>query len=180
MEDEEEADLRTKADLIREKKALMINEAKLRKSLKNRAVIPRAKKARTVAQMQKHMTSIGLDASAPISRARAQFRNDPPAPPSTNGEAMDIDPTPSARLRSISRAPKTNRLTDGLQMKSASRTGIADPAKMREEKTTRMAKLSQRKRNRMARQGEADRHTTSAMPKHLFAGKRGIGKASHR
>lgn len=180
MEDEEEADLRTKADLIREKKALMINEAKLRKSLKNRAVIPRAKKARTVAQMQKHMTSIGLDASAPISRARAQFRNNPPASPSTNGEAMDIDPTPSTRLRSLSRAPRTNRLTDGLQMKGASRTGIADPAKMREEKTARMAKLSQRKRNRMARQGEADRHTTSAMPKHLFAGKRGIGKASHR
>jgi len=173
MEDEEQADMRTKADLIREKKALMMNDAKMRKSLKNRAVIPRAKKARTVAQMEKHMSSIGLDASAPAARARAQFRNAPAT--STNGDAMDVD-TPSARLRSMSRAPKTNRLTDGLQMKG--QTGITDPA--RRDKTERMAKLSQRKMNRMARQGEADRHTTSAMPKHLFAGKRGIGKASHR
>jgi nucleolar GTP-binding protein len=176
MEDEDEADLRTKADLIREKKALMMNDAKMRKSLKNRAVIPRAKKARTIAQMEKHMTSVGLDPSAPASRARAQFRNAPP--PSANGDsrdAMDID-TPSARLRSLSRAPKSNRLTDGLQMKGS--TGITDPAKR--EKTERMAKLGQRKMNRMARQGEADRHTTSAMPKHLFSGKRGIGKASHR
>ena len=176
MEDEEQADLRTKADLIREKRALMMNDAKMRKSLKNRAVIPRAKKARTVAQMEKHLFSIGLDASGPAARARAQFRN--AAARSTNGEnvdAMDID-TASARLRSLSRAPKTNRLTDGLQMKG--QTGITDPAKR--EKTQRMAKLSQRKMNRMARQGEADRHTTSALPKHLFSGKRGIGKASHR
>ena len=173
MEDEDEADIRTKADLIREKKALMMNDAKMRKSLKNRAVIPRAKKARTIAQMEKHMSSIGLDASAPAARARAQIRH--VAAPSSNGDAMDID-TPSARLRSLSRAPKTNRLTDGLQM--SGRTGFADPAKR--DKTERMAKLGQRKMNRMARQGEADRHTTSALPKHLFSGKRGIGKTSHR
>ena len=176
MEDEEQADLRTKADLIRQKKALMMNDAKMRKSLKNRAVIPRAKKARTVAQMEKHMSSIGLDPSAPAARARAQFRNAPAHQTNSDSlDAMDID-TPSARLRSLSRAAKTNRLTDGLQMKG--QTGITDPAKM--EKTQRMAKLGQRKMNRMARQGEADRHTTSALPKHLFSGKRGIGKASHR
>lgn len=176
MEDEEEADIRTKAELIRQRKALIMNDAKMRKSLKNRAIIPRAKKARTVAQMEKHMSSIGLDASAPAARARAQFRNHPAAPTNTASlDAMDID-TPSARLRALSRAPKTNRLTDGLQM--AGQTGITDPAKR--EKTERMAKLSQRKMNRMARQGEADRHTTSALPKHLFSGKRGIGKANHR
>lgn len=178
MEDEDEADMRTKADLIREKKALMMNDAKMRKSLKNRAVIPRAKKARTVAQMEKHMSSIGLDASAPAARARAQIRNAAGAPSSNgddNADAMEVD-TPSARLRSLSRTPRTNRLTDGLQM--GGQTGITDPA--RRQKAERMAKLSQRKMNRMARQGEADRHTTSALPKHLFSGKRGIGKASHR
>ncbi|NJR31411.1 NOG1 family protein [bacterium] len=183
MEDEEEADTRTKADLIREKKALMMNDAKMRKSLKNRAMIPRSKKAKTVAQMEKHMSSIGLDGSAPAARARAQIRNGTTSTATATypnhqdqpSDAMEID-TPSARLRSLSRMPKTNRLTDGLQM--SGQTGITDPAKR--AKTERMAKLSQRKMNRMARQGEADRHTTSALPKHLFKGKRGIGKASHR
>lgn len=172
MEDEEDAEIRMKADLIRDKKTLMMNDARMRKSLKNRAIIPRSKKVRTISQMEKHLDSIGLDPSAPSQRARAQIRNAPP--PSAAGDAMDVD-TPVARARSVSRVPKTNRLTDGL---AAAKTGIADPAKR--DKTERMAKLGQRKMNRMARQGEADRHVAAAMPKHLFSGKRGLGSTRSR
>ena len=171
-EDEDDADIRMKAELIRGKKALMMNEAKMRKSLKNRAVIPRAKKLRTVTQMKKHLGSIGLDSSAPAGRARAQIWH--ARPPSAAGDLMELD-TPSARAKSVSRTPKTNRLTDGLV---GSATGIADPAKR--DKAERMAKLGQRKMNRMARQGEADRHTTAALPKHLFSGKRGLGSTRSR
>ena len=32
----------------------------------------------------------------------------------------------------------------------------------------------------MARQGEGDRHSTAALPKHLFSGKRGIGSTDRR
>jgi nucleolar GTP-binding protein len=172
MEDEDDAEIRMKAGLIRDKKTLMMNEARMRKSLKNRAIIPRSKKARTVSQMEKHLDSIGLDPSAPSQRARAQIRNAPPS--SAADDFMDLD-TPSARARSVSRAPKTNRLTDGL---AAAKTGIADPAKR--DKTERMAKLGQRKMNRMARQGEADRHVAAARPKHLFSGKRGLGSTRSR
>lgn len=172
MEDEDDADIRMKADLIRDKKTLMMNDARLRKSLKNRAVIPRSKKARTVAQMEQHFGSVGLDPSAPAARARGRMRETRTS--SHAADFMELD-TPSARAKSVSRAPMTNRLTDGL---SASKTGIADPAK--KEKTARMAKISQRKMNRMARQGEADRHVPAARPKHLFSGKRGIGKTNSR
>jgi nucleolar GTP-binding protein len=172
MEDEDDADIRMKADLIRDKKTLMMNDARMRKSLKNRAVIPRSKKVRTVSEMKKRFDSIGLDSSAPTQRARAQIRNAPP--PSAADDFMEVD-TPSTRARSISRTPKTNRLTDGL---AASKTGVADPA--RRDKTERMAKLGQRKMNRMARQGEADRHVAAAMPKHLFSGKRGLGSTRSR
>ena len=172
MEDKDDADIRMKAELIRDKKALMMNEARMRKSLKNRAVIPRAKKARTVTQMEKHFNTIGLDATAPAQRARAQMRDS--RLQSSKAELMELD-TPAARARSISRAPKTNRLTDGL---ATTRAGIADPAKR--DKTERLAKVGQRKMNRMARQGEADRHTTAALPKHLFSGKRGIGSTRSR
>src|SRR6201996_4562616 len=164
MEDEDDAEIRMKANLIRNKRTLMKNEARMKKSLKNKAQIPRAKKARTLGQMEKHFNSIGLDASAPADRARAQIRNAKPTA-EAGGEEMDID-TPSARLaKSLSRTPKTNRLTDGL---GVSATGITDPVKR--EKAERMAKLSQRKMNRMARQGEADRHETASLPAHLIKG----------
>ncbi|KAL2443582.1 Nucleolar GTP-binding protein 1 [Exophiala dermatitidis] len=172
MEDEEDAEIRMKANLIRNKRTLIMNDARMKKSLKNKAHIPRAKKARTLGQMEQHFTSIGLDASATADRARAQIRNARPA--STAGDEMEID-TPSARARSVSRAPKTNRLTDGL---GSSATGITDPAKR--EKAERMSKLSQRKMNRMARQGEADRHETASLPAHLIKGKRKMGSTRSR
>ena len=172
MEDEDDGEIRMKAELIRDKKALMMNEARARKSLKNRAIIPRSKKLRTISQMEKHLGSIGLDPAAPSGRARAQIRN--ARPPPTADDFMDLD-TPSARAKSVSRAPKMNRLTDGL---AASKTGIADPVKR--DKTERMAKLGQRKMNRMARQGEADRHVPATRPKHLFSGKRGLGSTRSR
>ena len=147
----------------------------MKKSLKNKAQIPRSKKARTTSQMAAHFNKIGVDSSASVDRARATFRNAPADMRSNADSAMDID-TPSARARSVSRAPKTNRLTDGVTKKSA--TGVTDP--FQQEKDQRMAKLSQRKMNRMARQGEADRHETASLPKHLIAGKRGVGTARSR
>jgi nucleolar GTP-binding protein len=172
MEDEEEADIRMKATLIKDKQKFIRNEARMKKSLKNKAQIPRAKKARTLRQMETHFHKIGLNASAPLSRARAAMRDTRKSEAGT--DAMDID-TPSARAKSVSRAPKTNRLTDGLK---GSSTAVTDPA--RREKAERMAKLSQRKMNRMARQGEADRHTTASLPAHLLKGKRGMGTTRSR
>ncbi|KAK4937641.1 Nucleolar GTP-binding protein 1 [Elasticomyces elasticus] len=167
MSDEDDADIRMKANLIRNKTTLMKNDARMKKSLKNKAQIPRAKKSRTLGQMEKHFTSIGLDSSATTDRARAQIRNVRPA--STIGDEMEVD-TPSARARSVSRAPRTNRLTDGLGKSS---TGVTDPVSR--DKAERIAKVGQRQMNRMARQGEADRHTTASLPAHLLKGKRKMG-----
>jgi len=175
MEDDEDAEIHMKAEMIRDKRKLMMNEARTKKSLKNKAQIPRSKKSRTTAQMAAHFDKIGLDSSAPVDRARATFRNAPADNKSNAGSAMDID-TPSARARSVSRAPKTNRLTDGILKTNA--TGVTDP--VAKEKAERLGKLSQRKMNRMARQGEADRHETAALPKHLLAGKRGMGSSRSR
>lgn len=175
MDDEEDLDIKMKAEMIRDRRKLMMNEARTKRSIKNKAQIPRSKKARTLAQMQNHFTKIGLDPSTTVDRARAIIRNAQPDTKSNAESAMDID-TPSARARSVSRAPKTNRLTDGL--KHTTSTGVTDP--VQKEKAERMAKLSQRKMNRMARQGEADRHTTASIIKHLNSGKRGMGTASSR
>ncbi|RAR06201.1 nucleolar GTP-binding protein 1 [Stemphylium lycopersici] len=175
LEDAEEADIRYKAELIREKRQLIRNEAKMRKSLKNRAVIPRTKKAKQMSQMESHLESLGYDTSKVVERAQAQAesrgrslaRSRSEAP---GGDAMDVDTPKSAlleRAKSRGRSQSTNRRNDGVTDEAAA------------SKAEKMAKLSQKKMNRMARQGEADRHQTGSLIKHLTAGKRGIGKTSH-
>lgn len=199
LEDAEEADILHKAELIREKQTLIQNEAKMRKRLKNRAIMPRSKTKRSLAEVEDALDQLGVDtletslrasARAPV-RGRSLSRS---RLGTEDADAMDVDATPRERLRSKSRArsqPATNRRDDGVQDETA-RT-----------KAERMAKLGQRKMNRMARQGEADRHVGATLPKHLvscdrlphtklllygslltallqFSGKRGMGKTSRR
>ena len=183
VEDAEDADTRMKADLIREKRALMRNEAKMRKSLKNRAVMPRSAKAKKASEMEAALDAAGYDVEAASSRVRAQsrvrgrsrVREDVSMDVGDGGDAMDIDSTGDVRHQAVARAksrarsqPATNRLLDGVANET-SRT-----------KAERLRKLSQKKMNRMARRGEADRHTNASLAKHLVAGKRPLGKTNHR
>lgn len=48
------------------------------------------------------------------------------------------------------------------------------------EKTKRIARKAQKPSQREARKGEGDRKIFVKKPKHLFAGKRGIGKTDRR
>jgi nucleolar GTP-binding protein len=160
LEDAEEADIRYKAELIREKRQLIRNEAKMRKSLKNRAVIPRSAKAVKMSQMESHLQSLGYDTSKVADRAQSQNRGRSLArgrSAGADGDAMDVDTprTASERARSRGRSQSTNRRTDGVTNEAAA------------TKAEKMAKLSQKKMNRMARQGEADRHQTGSLIKHL-------------
>lgn len=161
IEDADEANIRMKADLIREKRALIMNENKMRKSLKNRAVIPRSAKAKKLSEMEDHLDSLGFDTTAISARARSQSRGRSAVRSRVDTEdAMDID-TPMGKkeaLRAKSRArSQSNRREDGVTDITA------------RSKAERLAKLGQKKMNRNARQGEADRHTTAALPKHLVS-----------
>lgn len=161
IEEADEADLRMKADLIREKHVLMRNEARMRKSLKNRAMIPRSAKSKRVEDMEKSLTDAGYDVDAASARARSQ----PSRGRSTNrdvdmDDSMDVDSSDprqaiaKAKGRARSQAA-TNRRDDGV---------TDDLARTKAE---RLAKLSQKKMNRMARAGEADRHQTASLARHL-------------
>lgn len=173
IEDADDADVRQKADLIREKQALLKNESRMKKSLKNRAQIPRSAKSKKLSQMEGHLESLGYDTTGIAARARSQSRGRSTARgrSEVDGDAMDVDkPQPSAweRAKSRARSQSTNRREDGVTNEAA-RT-----------KAERMAKLGQKKMNRMARQGEADRHTPASLNKHLLAGKRGMGSTRSR
>ena len=47
-------------------------------------------------------------------------------------------------------------------------------------KLKKVAKKAQADMNREGRRGEADRHVFDMKPKHLYTGKRGIGKTDRR
>ncbi|KAH6611952.1 nucleolar GTP-binding protein 1 [Boeremia exigua] len=169
LEDAEEADIRYKAELIREKRQLIRNEAKMRKSLKNRAVIPRTAKAVKLSKMESHLESLGHDTSRIAARAE-EARGRSRSRAAADGDAMEIDKPMNAieRAKMRGRSQSTNRRMDGVTNEEAA------------TKAEKLAKLSQKKMNRHARQGEADRHTTGSLIKHLTAGKRGIGKTNSR
>ncbi|KAJ8613326.1 hypothetical protein MRB53_037013 [Persea americana] len=162
----EDADLRYKAELIREKRQLIRNEAKARKSLKNRAIIPRSLKSKKLSEMEDHLSSLGYNTTSISARARSQSRPRAPSRGRSVGddEMMDVDEEPDARKALVARAKSRGRS----QSTNRREDGVADPAAR--SKADKLARLGQKKMNRMARQGEADRHTTAAMPKHLVSG----------
>lgn len=51
---------------------------------------------------------------------------------------------------------------------------------VQKQKAVKLADKAQKLRNRMARAGEGDRAIQTKMPKHLFSGKRGVGKTDRR
>lgn len=178
IDSEEEAEILEKAEIIREKHAHIRNEARMRKRLKNQAIIPRKLQKKPLSKLENALDELGVDTEEMNLRGRSAVRDTRGRSvmrsrlgTEETGDAMDIDQKPQERLRSKSRArsqPNTNRLVDGVRNEEL------------RSKVDRQAKLNQRKMNRMARQGEADRHTTAAIQKHLFAGKRGIGKTQRR
>ncbi|KAM0718533.1 hypothetical protein Q7P37_005603 [Cladosporium fusiforme] len=175
LDDADTADIKYKADLIREKRQLIRNANKMRKSLKNKAIIPRNKKNVDLNDMQAGLESAGYDTSAIEERARNASR--PSKPPSrsraaTEDSAMDVDATPEERLRSKS------RVATRTQTSNRNATGITDGKS--QEKAAKLAKLVQRQRNRMARQGDADHRETASKAKWLLAGKRGNGSTRSR
>ncbi|CAM1511410.1 Fc.00g089230.m01.CDS01 [Cosmosporella sp. VM-42] len=175
IEDDEEAEIMRKAELIREKQQLIRNEARMKKRLKNQAIIPRKQMKKSLSELDDALDALGHDTRELTERARSKSR---PRGRSLSRsrlateDAMDIDgdnkDRARSRARSMSRMPTTNRLEDGV------------PDDLRRTKAERIAKLGQKKRNRMARQGEGDRHTTPSLIKHLVSGKRGMGKTQRR
>ncbi|KAB8303422.1 hypothetical protein EYC80_004849 [Monilinia laxa] len=142
LEDAEDAEIRMKANLIREKRELIKNEAKMRKSLKNRALIPRSATRKKLSEMEDHLDSLGHDTTSLVARARSQSRGRSQVRSrATTEDAMDIDdPDYEAKMRAKSRArSQANRRDDGVAGNEESRT-----------KAERAQKLGQRKMNRQS------------------------------
>ncbi|XP_028774029.1 nucleolar GTP-binding protein 1 [Neltuma alba] len=174
---------------IRKKKSLLIQEHRKKKSTaESRPVVPRKHdkdRKFTTERMGRQLSSLGLDPSLAIDRARSRSvsrrgrkrERSPEGRGADGADVMDIDVDSSSkkqrtrsrsRSRSVSRPP--TEFVPG--------EGLKDSAQ--KIKAVKLAKKSVKKRNKDARRGEADRVIPTLKPKHLFSGKRSIGKTQRR
>lgn len=165
---DEEQDIHDKAEWIREKQQKMKNIARSKKNIKNRAgIVPRTKAKRTLGQFESHMEGIGIDSSSITSRARGAGASGGASAASGADVVMEEFGNTKRDTNREANRDQSDRRYDGVN-------------KDTKGKAQKLAKTDQRSRNRMARQGEADRHQYASMPKHLYSGKRGIGKTQRR
>ncbi|BDA46889.1 Nucleolar GTP-binding protein 1 [Coccomyxa sp. Obi] len=174
---------------IRARKAVVVAAHRRKKSAANNAPVkPRradADRTSTTQQMKASLARVGVDASAAVERARAR----------------SVSRVGRKRLRSASAAATADMEVDGSQAppkkrihssksRSMSRGRALSTAKpiegtglKNEEQHNKAIKIHDKMQRRMgkaARRGEADRHIPDLKPKHLFSGKRGIGKTDRR
>ncbi|XP_041014828.1 nucleolar GTP-binding protein 1-like [Juglans microcarpa x Juglans regia] len=171
---------------IRKKKSLLIQQHRVKKSTaESRPIVPRKfdkDRQFTTGRMGRQLSALGLDPALAINRARSRSRGrkrERPAERGANdgGDIMDMDvdtPNKKQRLRSLSRSRSKSRppgeIVPGEGFKDSSQ----------KVKAVKLAKKSAKKRNKDARRGEADRVIPTLKPKHLFSGKRSIGKTQRR
>lgn len=165
---------------IKKKKAMLIQEHRIKKSTaESRPTVPRKfdrYRSFTTKRMGRELSTLGLDPSAAVNRARSKSRVGRKRERSQargDDEAVDMDvdqPNKKLRLRSRSRSRPPGEVVPG--------EGLRDSAQ--KVKAIKLAKKSVKLRNKSARRGEADRVIPNMKPKHLFSGKRSIGKTSRR
>ncbi|TYJ04879.1 hypothetical protein E1A91_A12G124300v1 [Gossypium mustelinum] len=152
---------------IRKKKSMLIQQHRMKKS---------------TAESRPVLSSLGLDPSLAINRARSKSRGrkrerSVDRREGDDGDAMDIDDNQASkklRLRSTSWSRSRSRPPSEV----VPGEGLKDSAQ--KVNAIKLAKKSVLKRNKNARRGEADRVIPTLKPKHLFSGKRSIGKTQRR
>ncbi|XP_061986050.1 nucleolar GTP-binding protein 1-like [Populus nigra] len=173
---------------IRKKKSLLIQEHRMKKSTaESRPTVPRKfdkDRKFTTKRMGRQLSAMGVDPSKAINRlrerslsARGRKRERSTDRGHDDGDAMDMDvdqPNKKLRLRSTSRSRSRSRPPNEV----VPGEGFKDS--VQKSKALKLFKNSAKKRNKDARRGEADRVIPTLKPKHLFSGKRSIGKTQRR
>jgi len=177
--DETLMEIRQLATQIRERKAIMRQDARITKQ-SNKPVIPRnvpAKaRSRSVSRLKRSMEDLGVsmegtqDAhfrkSRARSRSRSVSRSEKSGPVVLPAKRLRTDSVTRSSSRSQTRPPRDE-------------SGVRDDA-MRTRLKGVAHKAIAKKVKKMGLKGEADRFIGNKKPRHLFSGKRGIGKVDRR
>ncbi|KAI3984533.1 hypothetical protein MKX01_040410 [Papaver californicum] len=138
---------------IRKKKSLCIQLNRMKKSTKPKAI--------------NHSRSKSIERGRKMERSRGDIDVD----------AMEMDDDRASkmlRLRSQSRPRSSSRPSDEIVPGEGFRDAL------QKGKALKLAYRASKKRNKDAKIGEADRTIPNLKPKHLFSGKRGVGKTNRR
>eukprot|EP00029_Vermamoeba_vermiformis_P003478 TRINITY_DN1396_c0_g1_i1.p1 TRINITY_DN1396_c0_g1~~TRINITY_DN1396_c0_g1_i1.p1 ORF type:complete len:645 (+),score=151.87 TRINITY_DN1396_c0_g1_i1:58-1992(+) len=149
---------------IRNKKALLIQQSALDKP-NNAPIIPKKYQPGNTTEFESHLRDLGIDPSAALERARSRSRSRARSVDASRSRGRAKTREEVEKERAVSRTPKPGEGYKNLKAKN-----LAE----------RLGHDAQRERNRDGRKGEADRWVPDLKPKHLFAGKRGIGKNDRR
>ncbi|KAL5970725.1 Nucleolar GTP-binding protein 1 [Taenia solium] len=169
-EDPDDADpemqkLRITAKKIREARALRILESQARKN-KEKGRISRAEKGVSGKQMKKELGKLGLPVD--VSREVEQSRERRQAAAKRRAASLSVARSEAAHTAAVERSSRP-------RARSGVRDDEAHAAAVRRARTD-VARCVGAK----SRKGEADRHIPTLRPKHLFSGKRSIGKTQRR
>ncbi|KAJ1349930.1 hypothetical protein KIN20_005609 [Parelaphostrongylus tenuis] len=159
-DDEETKEKLELARQIREKEKLITLENQMNKAKAGRHVsrLNVRKRERSMSSLEQQMGELGVEIEAKrMKHLQTQAQK------SQHGKKMRVGRSPSL---SASRPPPRDEL------------GIPDKAKRAKAAKLRANALKHLKRE--ARKGEADRHVYDLKPKHLFSGKRKMGKTDRR
>jgi nucleolar GTP-binding protein len=150
---------------ISDKKKVIMQSSRVSKS-RNKPRITSRTRERDHDNMTEHLVELGLPG---VDEEKTRGRKRKRVSLSRGGDGMDVDGEEGARSRSKSHAPRD---------KTPHESGFRDKRQKLEAK--KLMKKSAKLMNRRGMQGVADRFIGTKMPKHLFSGKRGIGKTDWR
>jgi len=144
---------------LREKRALTRIEHRLHKD-KNNSIVPRKVQSEReeIGTFEKHLVDLGIDPSNASRRIRERSQ--------------------SRMGRKRERSASVAHRDHSARSKTPHEEGFSD--KRQKLKAEKMAKRAQKDRNKESKKGEGDRVILNKMPKHLYSGKRGIGKNERR
>jgi len=148
-----------KVKRIREKRKLMVQESRAKRTV-DKPVIPKKynTKGLSVSDFEEHLEMLGMDPSLAADRMRSESRTRS----QTRGRKSErTDPED----RELSKTP-----LPGEGFRNVKQKQLAE----------KLARRSVKKITKEGRLGESDRFIGTAMPKHLFSGKRGIGATDRR
>ncbi|KAM1857428.1 hypothetical protein ACFX14_007538 [Malus domestica] len=173
---------------IRKKRSKFIQQHRIKKSTaESRPIVPRKfNKDRefTTKRMGRQLTKLGIDPTMAINRARSRSvskgrkrERSVDGGDTDGGDAMDMDvDAPNKKQLMLSRSRSRSRSRPPTEVVPGE--GFKDSSQ--KAKAIKKARKSNTMRNKNARRGEADRVIPTLKPKHLFSGKRSIGKTQRR
>ena len=163
-EDESYAEIKELASKIRYKKGQMKMERIIDNTTKptmSRTTLAK-KRERSVSKLKREFEDLGVDMADTEGAHFTKTRGRSSSRPSLKRAKMEVD----GKVRSVSRTPRDQ-------------SGVKDAAQAK--KLKKIGKKAQNKAfSAHGKAGESDRHIAVKKPKHLFSGKRKMGKTDRR